>query len=133
MSQGPKQRFHFYMPEVVLKLLFTRQLEERTCDHLNLIKITQPETDVCQECVSLGDSWPSLRMCLICGYVGCCDTSKNKHMLSHIQASGHPIIRSIERGEAWIWCYSDDAFISSRSPQVRSILPNYPRLDDEVG
>jgi uncharacterized UBP type Zn finger protein len=49
-------------------------------------------------------------MCLICGFVGCCDTSKNKHMLAHVRESGHPIIRSIQHGEAWIWCYRGRGF-----------------------
>jgi hypothetical protein len=49
---------------------------------------------------------------------GCCDTSKNKHMHAHVQETDHPLIRSIEPGEGWIWCYPDEAFISASSPQL---------------
>jgi uncharacterized UBP type Zn finger protein len=48
------------------------------------------------------------RLCLTCGHVGCCDSSKNKHARGHYQAVSHPIIRSIEPGERWIWCYVDE-------------------------
>lgn len=27
----------------------------------------------------MGDQWVQLRLCLKCGHVGCCDSSKNKH------------------------------------------------------
>jgi uncharacterized UBP type Zn finger protein len=46
-------------------------------------------------------------MCLTCGQVGCCDSSKNKHARKHFQRVGHPLIRSIEQGEGWVWCYID--------------------------
>ena len=77
------------------------------CSHMNQVKITATDTDVCEECVKMGDSWMHLRMCLICGHVGCCDSSKNKHATGHFRAVGHPLIRSIEPGERWIWCYVD--------------------------
>jgi uncharacterized UBP type Zn finger protein len=49
-----------------------------------------------------------LRLCLSCGHVGCCDSSKNKHATKHFHATKHPIIRSIEPGESWMWCYVDE-------------------------
>jgi|GEM_PF-1478493 len=51
----------------------------QTCTHMDQIKVTEPTTHVCEECVKMGDTWLHLRMCLICGNVGCCDSSKNKH------------------------------------------------------
>lgn len=134
MSQSYEKRgSRFKLPEFVLKLLFTRQLEERTCNHLEQIRVVRPDTDVCPQCVELGDTWPALRMCLICGFVGCCDTSKNKHMLAHVRESGHPIIRSIQHGEAWIWCYDDEAFLSAKSEQLKRLLPDYPESDPQQG
>jgi uncharacterized UBP type Zn finger protein len=47
-------------------------------------------------------------MCLICGQVACCDSSKNKHATKHFKHVGHPLMRSIEPGERWIWCYVDE-------------------------
>jgi len=80
------------------------------CTHLAQIKITKPKGKerVCPECVALGDSWVHLRLCLICGHVGCCDSSPNKHATRHFHTSQHPLIRSIEPGEAWVWCYVDE-------------------------
>jgi uncharacterized UBP type Zn finger protein len=78
------------------------------CKHLNQIKFTNPDKHVCEECVKLGDTWVHLRMCLSCGNVGCCDSSKNKHATKHFHHSQHPVMRSIEPGEDWIWCYVDE-------------------------
>jgi uncharacterized UBP type Zn finger protein len=78
-----------------------------SCPHLNQIKVTQPGQHVCEDCVKTGDTWVHLRMCLICGHIGCCDSSKNKHATRHYGSTGHPLMRSIEPGEQWIWCYVD--------------------------
>jgi len=98
------------MPEFLLRLVFTGEACDRPCTHLDDIRITEPTTNVCHDCVDSRDIWPVLRMCLVCGYVGCCDTSKNRHMAEHYRDTGHPIFRSIHRDEGWIWCYADDAF-----------------------
>jgi uncharacterized UBP type Zn finger protein len=78
------------------------------CSHLDQIKIKRTDKHVCEECVKTGDTWVNLRLCLICGHVGCCDSSKNTHATKHFQKSSHPLIRSIEPGERWIWCYVDE-------------------------
>jgi len=102
------------MPEIMMRTLFTGQVAEKACSHMEDIKVTDTDVDVCQQCVDSGDGWPALRMCLICGFVGCCDTSKNKHMKAHYEETGHAIMRSIRLDEAWIWCYADNAMLSSR-------------------
>ena len=79
-----------------------------TCQHLDQIKVTHASTLVCPECVRLGDTWVHLRLCLECGNVGCCDSSKNKHATRHFRHSQHPLIRSLEPGESWVWCYVDE-------------------------
>lgn len=78
------------------------------CTHLSQISITSTDTHVCGECEKMGDRWVHLRLCLECGHVGCCDSSKNKHATKHFHRSKHPLIRSIEPGEAWVWCYVDE-------------------------
>ena len=78
------------------------------CTHLDTVKITTTSTHVCAECVKLGDTWVHLRLCLECGNVGCCDDSNNKHATRHYRKTLHPLIRSIETGEAWVWCYVDE-------------------------
>jgi uncharacterized UBP type Zn finger protein len=81
------------------------------CTHLKQIKVQQTNTHVCEDCVKLGDTWVHLRLCLTCGHVGCCDSSKNKHATKHNQQTAHPLIRSIEPGESWMWCYVDQAMV----------------------
>ena len=78
------------------------------CKHLNQVKTTNPAKHACEACAKLGDSWVQLRMCLICGRVGCCDSSKNKHATKHFRETGHPLARSIEPGETWVWCYAEE-------------------------
>ena len=78
------------------------------CTHLEGVKVTQTDTHVCEDCIKTGDRWVHLRMCLECGHVGCCDSSKNKHATRHYHASHHPVMRSIEPGESWVWCYVDE-------------------------
>jgi uncharacterized UBP type Zn finger protein len=80
----------------------------KKCTHLGEPNVTTTDTPVCPECVEKGDRWVHLRMCLECGHVGCCDSSKNKHATKHFHASRHPLMRSIEPGEAWVWCYVDE-------------------------
>lgn len=83
-----------------------------TCSHTHFIKVTETDVYECEDCIKTGDTWVHLRMCMTCGYVGCCDSSKNKHARKHYLRSGHPIIRSIEPGESWRYCYIDDEIIS---------------------
>ncbi len=78
------------------------------CTHLGQIKRVKAKTKGCEECLKVGDSWVHLRLCLSCGHVGCCDSSKNKHATKHFHATKHPIVRSQERGENWMWCYVDE-------------------------
>jgi uncharacterized UBP type Zn finger protein len=78
------------------------------CTHMNQIKVRSTKIHVCEECVKMGDTWVHLRMCMICGNVGCCDDSKNKHATKHFHATKHPIMRSIQPGEDWGWCYVDE-------------------------
>lgn len=78
------------------------------CTHLGQIKVTQTEKHFCEECIKTGDSWVHLRLCLSCGHVGCCDASPNKHATKHFRRTTHPLARSVEPGEAWIWCYVDE-------------------------
>lgn len=81
------------------------------CPHVDEAHDLQPKERACEECVKMGDRWVHLRICLICGHVGCCDSSKNKHATKHFHQTTHPIIRSIEPGEDWGWCYDDELML----------------------
>jgi thioredoxin reductase (NADPH) len=96
-------RYHLHL---ILKL--REEIMALECTHLNQIKITTTDKHVCEDCIKTGDTWMHLRMCLECGHVGCCDSSKNKHATKHFHRSKHPLIRSIEPGETWTWCYVDE-------------------------
>jgi uncharacterized UBP type Zn finger protein len=78
------------------------------CKHLDQVKIRQTSKTGCEDCLKTGDAWVHLRLCLTCGHVGCCDSSRNKHATKHFHKTNHPLIRSIELGEAWVWCYVDE-------------------------
>jgi uncharacterized UBP type Zn finger protein len=82
----------------------------RQCSHLEdaVGKTTRPRTKGCEECLKTGDSWVHLRLCETCGHVGCCDDSKNKHASAHFHSTNHPVIKSLEPGENWLYCYVDD-------------------------
>lgn len=77
------------------------------CPHVALIQPVTPSAAGCEACLQMGDTWVQLRLCLICGHVGCCDASKNKHATGHFHATGHPVIQSHQPGETWRWCYVD--------------------------
>lgn len=81
------------------------------CSHFDQVQDVIPNAQGCEECLKTGDEWVHLRLCLTCGHVGCCDDSKNKHATRHFHATGHPIIRSLEPGEEWLWCYVDETVI----------------------
>ena len=81
------------------------------CTHLDHVHDVRPGTPGCAECLAAGARWVHLRVCLECGHVGCCDSSPNKHATAHYHATGHPVVRSIEPGESWGWCYEDEAML----------------------
>jgi uncharacterized UBP type Zn finger protein len=74
--------------------------------------IELPQLEGCEECLEIGGSWVHLRMCLTCGKVGCCDSSPNRHASAHFKEDGHPLVRSAEPGEDWVWCYVDQLPLS---------------------
>lgn len=83
------------------------------CEHLKQIRKVTPSAQGCEDCLKTGDTWVQVRICMMCGHVGCCDSSKHQHARKHFHATKHPIIKSFEPGEEWMWCYIDDAYVSS--------------------
>jgi hypothetical protein len=84
--------------------------EGMACEHVREIRTLEGRANGCEECMKMGDQWVHLRICLSCGHVGCCDSSKNKHATKHFNSTGHPMVRSKEPGEEWAWCYEDELF-----------------------
>jgi Na+/H+ antiporter len=91
-------------------VLTTADSRAGECEHLeNAPHVTKAKTpNGCEECLRDGTRWVHLRLCLDCGHVGCCDSSTEQHALGHYGETGHPVMRSIEPGEAWRWCYPDE-------------------------
>jgi uncharacterized UBP type Zn finger protein len=90
----------------------TQRTMSRRCTHLDSVHSVTPRTPAgCEECLSQGMRWVHLRLCLECGHVGCCDSSPGKHATKHFRQTGHPIVRSLERGEDWGWCYADELLL----------------------
>ena len=81
------------------------------CTHLDEIVAVSPRARGCEECLRSGDTWVHLRLCLSCGHVGCCDSSKNRHATAHFWAHRHAIVQSLEPGENWRWCYVDEIVV----------------------
>ena len=81
------------------------------CTHTDQIRDVQPSAQGCEECLETGDSWVHLRECLVCGHVGCCDSSKNKHATKHFHDTSHAIVASFEVGEEWRYCYVDEILV----------------------
>ncbi len=104
------------------------------CSHLDQIQEVTPMSEGCADCLALGDTWVHLRLCRICGYVGCCDESKNKHASQHFHQTNHPIIKSLEPGEGWNWCYLDQTYLEladdrpqriEAEDQSKAVIRNY--------
>ena len=90
------------------------------CEHIDQVRDVTPSAEGCEDCLRVGDQWVHLRLCLICGHVGCCDSSPNRHATAHWHTTRHPIIRSFEPGEDWWWCYPDELFFETPPTQLHS-------------
>jgi monovalent cation:H+ antiporter-2, CPA2 family len=74
------------------------------CEHVRGIdRPAKPRAEVCEECGAAS----SLRVCLTCGHVGCCDSSRG-HATAHARRTGHPVIRALPRG--FTYCYQHRAY-----------------------
>jgi hypothetical protein len=90
-----------------------------TCTHVDQIRNVTPEANGCVDCLAVGDTWVHLRLCMICGHVGCCDSSKNRHASAHARVTDHPVVQSYEPEEDWYWCYVDEvAFVVHDRPTL---------------
>lgn len=85
-----------------------------TCQHTeSLPSIREPDAaGGCEDCLALGEhEWAHLRACLTCGHVACCDSSPHRHATAHFAAVRHPVMRSVEPGEDWRWCFEDNRLV----------------------
>jgi len=92
------------------QLVLTPEPHRGDCTHLREAPVgVEPVTlNGCTDCLRDGTTWVHLRLCLTCGNVGCCDSSTGRHATAHHLLTAHPVMRSVEPGEGWRWCYVDD-------------------------
>lgn len=84
-----------------------RRIEKSRCAHLSKFATdASSEKDRCDACGLNKD----LRVCLTCGYVGCCE-SHGAHDTGHFRETGHPFIRPQRNEYDWLWCYECNAFL----------------------
>ena len=101
-----------------------------TCTHLDHVLLTElpPSVAGCEDCLATGGRWLHLRICLECGHVGCCDDSPNRHASAHAAETAHPIIRSLEPGEDWCWCFPDELAMRITAVRGETQIPPSPLL-----
>jgi len=87
-----------------------------SCKHSPEAREVTPSGQGCKECLEIGSDWVHLRLCMVCGHVGCCDNSPNKHGTKNWHRSKHPVMKSFEPGEEWWWCYPDQGEIDPVFP-----------------
>ena len=99
------------------------------CTHLDRIHDVTPSSWGCEDCLAQGrQDWVHLRVCQECGHVGCCDDSPNRHASRHAASDSHPIIRSLEPGEEWSWCFVDEVGMLIPEVTGKTRIPPSPML-----
>lgn len=83
-------------------------ISREACPHLEEVDAGAADSDAgaCEVC---GESH-HLRICLTCGFVGCCE-SKHGHDRDHFQETGHPLIRPHGQDYDFLWCYGCRAYL----------------------
>jgi hypothetical protein len=81
------------------------------CEHVEEVRhdLSAAPEPVCEECARAGEeTWVSLRQCMTCGHVGCCDSSPGMHATGHHHDTSHPMVQTLQPGQDWVWCYVDE-------------------------
>ncbi|MEO8936736.1 MAG: UBP-type zinc finger domain-containing protein [Burkholderiaceae bacterium] len=73
----------------------------------------------CEECLKIVREWLHLRICRLCGHVGCRDDSPNRHATAHYRATTHPIIEGYDPPEGWGWCFVDEVMLDHTDDTTR--------------
>ena len=77
----------------------------------------RPRADKCEG--GDADNISELRVCLTCGYVGCCEDDPGQHARKHAQEYGHQVIASYPADEnSFIWGYKDNQYLERDLPKT---------------
>ena len=72
--------------------MLTKVGDHKICKHLAEVQESiSARTKECEECKKEGTRRVAFRLCVSCGYVGCCDSSPGKHVAQHFVSIGHPV------------------------------------------
>jgi uncharacterized UBP type Zn finger protein len=83
-----------------------------SCTHMAQRQEVTPQSETCEHCKETGDTPVALRMCLVCGHVGCCDSTPGMHANKHFEETGHPIMQAYKSTKRdFNWCYVDKAYV----------------------
>lgn len=86
-------------------------MSKKSCEHgTNFNENISPKTQSCEECEKEGLDWVAIRLCSICGHVGCCDSSEGRHATKHFSDTGHPTMIALPN-RSWKWCYVHETYI----------------------
>jgi monovalent cation:H+ antiporter-2, CPA2 family len=89
---------------------------DSSCPHISEIRPVLPSAPGCEDCLRINSTWVHLRVCLSCGYVGCCDSSPNRHARAHYSEDDHRLVASAEPGDTWAYCFLDATTIAAPAP-----------------
>ena len=84
-------------------------MQKTECEHygVQIVEGVQPRSAVCEDC---GLDRP-LRMCMTCGYVGCCE-SRASHDTEHWKKTGHALIMRLPvTEESFVYCYEHHEYL----------------------
>ncbi len=84
-----------------------KTIKKTECPHSG--ELTREAKSKDEKCAACGLT-KDLRICLVCGYVACCE-SHAAHDTAHYKESGHPFIRPHRADYDWLWCYKCNAFL----------------------
>ena len=86
------------------------------CSHLDTVEILEVPDPVagCEECLASGGSGSICACARAAATSAAATTRPNRHATAHNAETGHPIIRSVEPGEDWSWCYVDELMFRLR-------------------
>ncbi len=96
-----------------------------------------PRAPGCVGCLREGTEWVHLRVCLSCGYVGCCDSSPRRHARLHstavqttqtgVEIDGverHPLVTAADADDHdWGYCFLDDVTVRAPSAEEGAVPP----------
>lgn len=83
------------------------KISRSRCPHTD--RLDEGVTSDAEACEACGEH-EHLRLCLTCGFVGCCE-SKQAHDHEHYDETGHPFITPHRQEYDFLWCYDCGAYL----------------------